>query len=510
MDMKSDIGVDVLRVENLTKSFGATTALRDVTMTLRRGEIRAVVGPNGAGKSTLMKLLRGVHPPSNGRILLDGNEIRPNRPADADRLGIAMVYQELSVLPDLTVAENIVLGRPAVTRFGLLDRRRLRDTAADLVARLGVTLPLDALCGELTVGQRQMVEILRALSADARVLICDEPTAALSRPEQDHLMALLRRLRETGVSILYVTHHLAEVFELADTVTVIRDGRNVATEPASALDAERLVHLMLGETASAETTRMSGPPSSDQSVPALSVSGLSTQSGTVTDLDLMVRAGEIVGLAGTLGSGCSNVLHALFGDETIRDGTITVDGQQVVVGSPRAALRAGICLVPGDRKTQGIFSGQALWKNTASARLSVYTGRSGLLRRTTAFRAASGKCSEVGVKADSMSQPIDSLSGGNQQKAILARALLGSPPRVLMLDDPTVGVDVGAKREIRLLLNSLAAEGVAILLVSSEFDELAAVCHRILVVRSGRVVDEVEGAQTDENRLLIAATGEQS
>ncbi|MGH3641844.1 MAG: sugar ABC transporter ATP-binding protein [Mycobacterium sp.] len=510
MEVNSDTGVDVLRVENLTKSFGATTALRDVSMTLRRGEIRAVVGPNGAGKSTLMKLLRGVYSPSSGRILLDGKEIRPTRPADADRLGIAMVYQELSVLPDLTVAENIVLGRPAVNRLGLLDRRRVRDTAADLVAKLGVTLPLDALCGELTVGQRQMVEILRALSAEARVLICDEPTAALSRPEQDHLMALLRRLRDTGVSILYVTHHLAEVFELADTVTVIRDGREIATEPASALDTEQLVRLMLGETATAEATRASGTALSSHPTPALSVSGLSTQSGTVADLNLIVRPGEIVGLAGTLGSGCSDVLRALFGDEPIRDGTVAVGGQQVVIGSPRAALRAGICLVPGDRKTQGIFPGQALWKNTVSARLSVFTGRSGLLRKTAAFRAASRKCSEVGVKADSMPQPIDSLSGGNQQKAILARALLDCPPTVLMLDDPTVGVDVGAKREIRLLLDSLAAEGVAILLVSSEFDELAAVCHRILVVRSGRVVDEFDGAHTDENRLLIAATGEQS
>ncbi|CAN3127629.1 hypothetical protein ACNUDN_01395 [Mycobacterium sp. smrl_JER01] len=509
MDMSLDIGADVLRVENLTKSFGATTALRDVTMTVRRGEIRAVVGPNGAGKSTLMKLLRGVYSSSSGRILLDGKEIRPTRPADADRLGMAMVYQELSVLPDLTVAENIVLGRPSVNRLGLLDRRRVRDTAADLVARLGVAMPLDALCGELTVGQRQMVEILRALSGEARVLICDEPTAALSRPEQDHLMALLRRLRDTGVSILYVTHHLAEVFELADTVTVIRDGRNVATEPASALDTEQLVHLMLGEAISTEATRTSGTTSFDHVDPALSVSNLSTRSGTVADLNLTVRPGEIVGLAGTLGSGCSNVLHALFGDEPIRDGTIAVGGQRVVVDSPRAALRAGICLVPGDRKTQGIFSGQALWKNTVSARLGVYTGRGGLLRRTAAFRSASRKCSEVGVKADSMSLPIDNLSGGNQQKAILARALLGHPPAVLMLDDPTVGVDVGAKREIRLLLNSLAAEGVAILLVSSEFDELAAVCHRILVVRSGRVVDELEGAQTDENSLLIAATGEQ-
>jgi ABC-type sugar transport system ATPase subunit len=509
VEVNWDTGVDVLRVENLTKSFGVTNALRDVSMTVRRGEIRAVVGPNGAGKSTLMKLLRGVYSPSSGRILLDGKEIRPTRPADADRLGIAMVYQELSVLSDLTVAENIVLGRPAVNRLGLLDRRRIRNTAADLVAKLGVTLPLDALCGGLTVGQRQMVEILRALSAEARVLICDEPTAALSRPEQVHLMALLRRLRDTGVSILYVTHHLAEVFELADTVTVIRDGCEIATEPASALDTEQLVHLMLGETAT-EATRTSAAAWSGPPAPALSVSGLSTRSGTVADLNLIVRPGEIVGLAGTLGSGCSDVLRALFGDEPIQQGAVAVGGQQVVIGSPRAALRVGICLVPGDRKTQGIFPGQALWKNTVSARLSVFTGRSGLLRKTAAFRAASRECSEVGVKADSMSQPIDSLSGGNQQKAILARALLGCHPTVLMLDDPTVGVDVGAKREIRLLLESLAAEGVAILLVSSEFDELAAVCHRILVVRSGRVVDELEGAHTDENRLLIAATGEQS
>jgi ABC-type sugar transport system ATPase subunit len=508
--MNSGTDVDVLRVEELTKSFGVTKALDEVTMTVRRGEIRAVVGPNGAGKSTLMKLLRGVYAPTSGRILLDGKEIRPNRPADADRLGIAMIYQELSVLPDLTVAENIVLGRPATNRFGLLDRRRVHGSAAELVARLGVELPLDTLCGELTVGQRQMVEILRALSGEAKVLICDEPTAALSRPEQEHLMALLRRLRDTGVAILYVTHHLAEVFELANTVTVIRDGRKVATEGASALDTEKLVHLMLGTAVSSEPTRTPGGNPSDQAPPALAVRGLSTRSGTVTDLDLTVRQGEIVGLAGTLGSGCDTVLHALFGDAPIRAGAITVGGREVVVGSPRAALRAGICLVPGDRKTQGIFSGQALWKNTVSARLNVFAGRSGLLRKTAAFRAASRTCSEVGVKADSMSQPIDSLSGGNQQKAILARALLGSPPVVLMLDDPTVGVDVGAKREIRLLLDSLAAEGVAILLVSSEFDELAAICHRILVVRSGRVVDEFVGEHTDENMLLVAATGGQS
>ncbi len=497
----SSDGNVLLDVRELSKSFAGVPALTDVRLALRRGSVHAVVGHNGAGKSTLMKIISGVQAPSAGVMMLDGEEARFASPREAYARGVSMVHQELSILEDLTIAENIFIGREPRTRVGLVDRRAMNRAATEVLRRLHLALPVRSLCRDLNVGERQMVEIARAISHDCKVLILDEPTAALSRPEQDALFELIGRLKAGGIGILYISHRLDEVLDLADFLTVLRDGKNAGEGRRGEFDHADLIRMMLGR--SIEKSFDLAP---HESALALRVSGLSSRSGHLSAIDLSIAKGEIVGLAGMLGSGRSELFECLFGVRPFESGSIEIDGVAARPRSPAQAMAAGIGLVPEDRKTQGIFAESPVWRNIALASVRDLFARLGWVDEAKARAAALDQVERMNVRCASPEQALGSLSGGNQQKAILGRWVLREP-RVLLLDEPTAGIDVGAKSEIYALARRLAARGMGLLIASSEFDELIGLCHRILVIRHGRIIEEFRGENATEHALAVAATG---
>jgi ribose transport system ATP-binding protein len=491
----------LLEVRDLSKSFAGVPALTDVHLTLRRGAVHAVVGHNGAGKSTLMKIISGVEPPSGGVMVLDGEETHFASPRDAHARGVSMVHQELSILEDLTIAENIFLGREPRTRAGLVDRRAMAKAAAEVLHRLRLDLPTHSVCRDLNVGERQMVEMARAISHECKVLILDEPTAALSRPEQDALFELIGRLKASGIGILYISHRLDEVLDLADFLTVLRDGKNAGEGRRGEFDHADLIRMMLGR--SIEKSFDLAP---HDSALALRVSGLSSRSGHLSAIDLSIAKGEIVGLAGMLGSGRSELFECLFGVRSFQSGSIEIDGVAVRPHSSAQAMAVGIGLVPEDRKNQGIFAEWPVWRNIALASVRDLFARLGWVDEAKARAAALDQVERMNVRCASPDQALGSLSGGNQQKAILGRWVLREP-RVLLLDEPTAGIDVGAKSEIYALARRLAARGMGLLIASSEFDELIGLCHRILVMRHGQIIQELRGENATEHALAVAATG---
>jgi ABC-type sugar transport system ATPase subunit len=491
----------LLQVEQVSKAFGGAQALAGVDLALERGTVHAVVGHNGAGKSTLMKILSGIVQPDTGRVLLNGEEIVCRHPREAQERGISMVHQELSVIEDLDVAENIFLGREPAYGAGLTDRGKLDRTAKELLQRLDLDWPVRIKCSALSVGEKQMVEIARAISWDANVLILDEPTSALSQREQHALFELIEKLKANGLGILYISHRLDEILQLADTVTVLRDGKNAGELQRGEFDHAALIETMIGrvieKTASAETT---------QGDKVLEIADLHSRSGRLNGINLSVKSGEIVGLAGMLGSGRSELFECLFGLRRYETGTITINGAPQQFKSPIDAMTKGIGLVPEDRKVQGIFAGTALWKNMMLASVHDLFARLGFVKERQARQTSMEQAKRLDIRSRTINQDIGFLSGGNQQKAILARWILRDP-RLLLLDDPTAGIDVGAKSEIHALIGELASQGVAILVSSSEFDELIGLCHRILVIRDGRIIDAVDGTNVTEHALVLAATG---
>ncbi len=498
----ADAHPPLLEVEAVSKAFAGVQALDQVDLRLDRGTVHAVIGHNGAGKSTLMKVLGGIIQPNSGSLRLNGQAVVFHRPRDALGRGIAMVHQELSVVDDLDIAENIFLGREPGRLGGLVNRRRLDAMTAALLRRLDLDWPVLTKCGELSVGERQMVEIARAISFDAQVLILDEPTSALSRREQDALFALIQRLKADGMGILYISHRLDEIMHLSDMVTVLRDGRNVGTLERGAFDHEALIHIMMGQPAQARTLTEYGRHGET----TLEVRDLRAQSGHLHGISLSVARGEIVGLAGMLGSGRSELFECLFGIREYESGTIAIAGKPVRPQTPLAAMDLGIGMVPEDRKVQGIFAGASVWQNMTLASLHDLFARFGFVRETQARQASSRQVETLDLRCRGINQEIGYLSGGNQQKAVLARWIMRNP-RLLLLDDPTAGIDVGAKSEIHHLISNLARDGVAVLVASSEFDELIDVCHRILIIRDGRIIDEVDGSKATEQSLVLAATG---
>ena len=491
----------LLQVKEISKAFGGAQALAGVDLSLERGTVHAVVGHNGAGKSTLMKILSGIVQPDTGRLLLNGEEIACRHPREAQERGISMVHQELSVIEDLDVAENIFLGREPTHGSGLTNRRKLDRNAKELLQKLDLDWRVRTKCSALSVGEKQMVEIARAISWDANVLILDEPTSALSRHEQDALFDLIQKLKANGLGILYISHRLDEILQLADTVTVLRDGKNVGKLQRGQFDHAALIEMMIGraieKTSSAETK---------QGEKILDIANLHSRSGRLNGINLYVKSGEIVGLAGMLGSGRSELFECLFGLRRYETGTITINGATQQFKSPIDAMTKGIGLVPEDRKVQGIFAGTALWKNMMLASVHDLFARLGFVKEGQARQTCMEQAKRLDIRFRSIDQDIGFLSGGNQQKAILARWILRDPI-LLLLDDPSAGIDIGAKSEIHALIGELASQGVAILVSSSEFDELIGFCHRILVIRDGRIIDEVDGANVTEHALVLAATG---
>jgi ABC-type sugar transport system ATPase subunit len=490
----------LLAIRGLAKRFAGVVALSGVDFSANAGEVHALVGANGAGKSTLMNLVAGAQSPSAGEIRIDGDIVQFAGPAAAQERGIATVYQEFSLVPQLSVARNIFLGREPRGRFGLVDRSRLSVETRTLLQRFSLKLDADAEVGSLSVAEQQLVEIARALSFDARILILDEPTAVLSLAEQDNLFAIIRRLKAEGMLVLYVSHHLREVLAIADRVTVLRDGERVATRDAAGLALDELVELMIGRSGAYEKARQDGTQAVTGSLFRITY----RTDGPDGRLDL--RGGEIVGLAGLVGAGRTTFARALSGSTlSTASAAIEHDGRTLQFSSPREAMRHGVVYITEDRKRDGLFSGLDVVANaTASALPGLGFGPFRNARREHA--AAAGMLERLQLVASSLGQPVVKLSGGNQQKVLIGRALL-TMPRLLICDEPTRGVDVGAKAEIHEILRELARNGVAVLVVSSEIEELLALAQRIVVMHERRFVAEMPADQADETKILIAASG---
>ena len=501
----------LLRAESISKTFGPVYALDRVDLELRAGSVHAIVGHNGAGKSTLMNILSGVHEPDSGRLVLLGEVVRLRNPAEALARGIAMVHQELSVLPDLDVAENLFVGREPMATAGLVSRGELYERAERLLADLDLDIPATTLAADMPVGTRQLVEIARAVAQEGgtggRVLILDEPTSALSATEQEKLFDFIRELSARGIGVLYVSHRLSEILAVADDITVLRDGRLVTTRPAREFDQATLVELMFGHPVTMDTAATAAEIQAEVAPGGLDVDGLGALGGRLHDITFSAAPGEILGLAGMLGSGRSELFGALFGLLPVETGTVRVSGEVVSPRGPRDAMNAGICLVPEDRRRQGIFPGLSLWKNVALASIhDLFRGPVSTVRARRAREATKAEIKRLGIVTPSANEDIQFLSGGNQQKVVLARWLTRRP-HVLLLDDPTAGIDVGAKSDIHQIIRELAAGGASVVVSSSEFSELLAVATRIVVLRAGTIVAEVNPAGTTEAALVNLAIG---
>ncbi|WP_079084178.1 sugar ABC transporter ATP-binding protein [Streptomyces longwoodensis] len=488
----------LLRIEGLRKTFPGVVALDGVDFDLRRGEVHVLLGENGAGKSTLIKMLSGAHRPDAGRILADGREVRIHGAQDAERLGIATIYQEFNLVPDLTVAENIFLGRQP-RRFGMIDRRRMEADAEVLLRRVGLTVSPRARVRELGIARLQMVEIAKALSLNARVLIMDEPTAVLTSEEVDKLFAIVRSLRADGVGIVFITHHLEEIAALGDRVTVIRDGRSVGQVPASTPEDE-LVRLMVGRSIEQQYPR----ERPDRGPALLSVEGL-TRDGVFHDVSFEVHAGEVVGIAGLVGAGRTEVVRAVFGADPYDRGTVRVGGRALRRHDVNAALAAGVGLVPEDRKGQGLVLDQTVEENLGLVTLRAAT-RAGLVDRKGQHEAAERIAHQLGVRMAGLGQQVRTLSGGNQQKVVIGKWLLADT-RVLILDEPTRGIDVGAKVEIYQLVNRLTAAGAAVLMISSDLPEVLGMSDRVLVMAQGRIAGELSADEATQDSVMALAVG---
>jgi rhamnose transport system ATP-binding protein len=493
----------LLELRHAAKSFGAVQALIDGSVTLLGGEVHALVGENGAGKSTLVKILAGVHQPDAGTLTVGGREVTLSGPAAAQAAGIAVIYQEPTLFPDLTVAENMFIGRQPLRQGRRIDRRAMQNEAAAIFQRLGVRLDPGRVARGLSIADQQVVEIGKALSLNANVIVMDEPTAALSAAEVDRLFAVIRTLKSQNAAILFISHRLEEVFAICQKVTVMRDGRHVLSSDLAGLTAKDLVRAMVGRELAER------PPEADGAKPAgepmLAVERL-TREGVFTDVSLTVRSGEIVALGGLVGSGRSEVARAVFGIDRYDAGSVAVGGKPLRKASPTSAMAAGIGFVPEDRRQQGLVMDMSVQQNVALA--SLRNLRKGGLIRASAERAmATDWAARLKIKYGRLTDPVAMLSGGNQQKVVLAK-WLGRNPRLLIVDEPTRGIDVGTKAEVHHLLAELARSGVAVLMISSELPEVLGVADRILVMREGRVVAEFSHADASEEVLMTAAMGQ--
>ena len=490
----------LLEVRSVSKRFPGVRALHEVSLSLGRGEVLAVIGENGAGKSTLMKILAGVQTPDAGEILLEGRRVSITSVRDAARLGIALIHQELNLADNLDVAANIFLGREP-GRFGLIDRRRTCEESVPVLQQVGLDVSPHTLVNRLAIGHQQMIEIAKALSAQARILIMDEPTSSLSQHETENLYRVVKDLRARGVSIVYISHRLGEVTELADRVVVLRDGENAGELRREEINHDNMVRLMVGR----DISRLYNRPAQPAREAVLEVQGLRTAAHPQHELNFTVRAGEMVGLAGLVGAGRTEMLQTLFGIDPKRGGVIRVAGRELELRSPVDAIDAGLALVPEDRKQQGVILEMAVRENLSLASLR-RSSRRGFLNRAAERTLVADAIRELRIKTPDENQLVQYLSGGNQQKIVLGK-WLALKPRLLLLDEPTRGIDVGAKQEIYKLMEQLAETGVAILFVSSEMEEILRLSDRTLVLHEGRLTGELRRDELSEEAVMLLATG---
>jgi rhamnose transport system ATP-binding protein len=494
------IATPLVELRGVSKAYGGVHAVEDVSFAIAPARTHALVGENGAGKSTLVKILTGVVSPDAGTVLVDGKPHSIHGPSAARKLGIVAMYQDPTVFEDLTVAENVFAGRSPRRRLGVVDWKAMHREARRLLREIGADFAPDAPVRGLGAADRQLLEIAKALSSSARLLIMDEPTAALSLQEVDNLFAVVRRLHARGVSVLFISHRLEEVSEIADTVTVLRDGRHVETRPAPELGQGEMIRLMVGRSLDALFPK----EAAEIGEPVLKVEGL-TRRGVFSNVSFEVRRGEIVGLAGFVGSGRTEVARCIFGIDRLDAGRIWIDGHPFTPRSPRAALRRGLAYLPEDRLRQGLIQPMSIERNATMAVLPELAP-GGILQPWRERRLARSFIERLRIKATSPKQVVRSLSGGNQQKVVLSK-WLATEPRILILDEPTHGVDVGTKADVHRTISNLATHGLAILLISSELPEILGMADRVLVIREGRLVAELSREAATQEAIVQAAAG---
>jgi ribose transport system ATP-binding protein len=493
----------LLELRDVSKAFPGVRALDGVSFELRAGEVHALVGENGAGKSTMVKILSGVYKPDHGTVLYEGQPIQVHDPIHAQSLGISPVHQELHLEPYLSVSENIFLGRQPLGRFGLIDNRLMNREAGRLLKGLGVAIDPTVLMGSISIAERQIVSIARAVSTDARIMIFDEPTSSLTEREIALLFRTIDRLRAKGMGIIYITHRMEEIFRVCDRVTVFRDGRYVSTQPVAETNLKKLISMMIGREIS-DLFHHKGAACTGE--PVLEVRHL-VKRGVLNGISFAVHRGEIVGMAGLVGAGRTELARAIFGDLTLDGGEILIEGRRLRSNhTPREAIAAGIGLVPEDRKEQGLVTGLSVRQNIGMAMMRALS-RFGLVSVARERRLAENFVIQLAIRTPSVDQNVLFLSGGNQQRVVIAK-WLATEPKVLIVDEPTRGIDVGAKAEIHALLRDLAEQGVTILMISSELPEILSMSDRVLVMHHGRVVGEVARHQATQEAIMHYATGQ--
>jgi rhamnose transport system ATP-binding protein len=490
----------LLELRDVHKSFAAVHALRGVSLELRAGEVHGLAGENGAGKSTVVRIIGGEHRPDAGEVLVDGLPVEFGGPRDAQQHGIAVIHQEPTQFPDLTVAENVFMGRQPLKSFRRIDRSSMTKRAAELFESLGVPIEPGRITRGLSIADQQIIEIGKALSAEARIIVMDEPTAALSTVEAERLFRVVGRLAENGAALLFISHRLEEMYEICQRVTVLRDGSLVKSAEMSSITRDELVRSMVGRS----VEQLYPTREHESGDEALVVTGL-RRAGVFADVSFSVRRGEIVGLAGLVGSGRSEVARAIFGVDTADAGTVTVGGKRLPGGDPRAAIAAGVAMVPEDRREQGLILDLSIERNATLPRLGA-VARWGLVSRSKERAVAGRWADRLGVKRGELADPVATLSGGNQQKVVLGK-WLATEPAVLIVDEPTRGIDIGAKVEVHALLSDLAAQGIAVLMISSELSEVLGMADRVLVMHEGRLTAELSKEEATEEKVLQAATG---
>jgi len=491
----------MLEMKGICKSFHGVQALNDVALEVRKGEVLALMGENGAGKSTLMKILLGIVTPDAGAIRFDGRDVRIDSPETALGLGIAMIHQELHPIAEMTVAENIFLGRePLVRGMPFVDKKRMNERTRELLAEFQLNVAPTQKVGTLSVAQKQMLEIIKAVSYRAKLIVMDEPTSALSEEEVKTLFRTIERLRREGVPVIYISHRMEEIFAIASRVTVLRDGELVGTRDIGELDADRLISMMVGRSLDAIYPKEETTPGEV----VLEVEGL-TREGAFRDVSFQVRAGEIVGFAGLMGAGRSEVMRAIFGIDAPDRGEVRLGGRRLRIRHPYDAIRSGMAMVTEDRKEQGLVLCRSILENMTLASVERIGGGPFLSRREET-KLCEDIAADVRLKMSGLAQEVQALSGGNQQKVVLAKWLL-SAPRLLILDEPTRGIDVGAKAEIYRLMSRFAAQGMAIVMVSSELPEIMGMSDRIVVMGDGRIKGEFVRGQCTQEQILECAIG---